>query len=190
MDNSTNRLAWGLQPPEGTRTAWGARAIFENGNIDIVWDRTSTFGIEKNIRKLTAWLDKGGLRGIRKEVKRLLPSDSTSVSFTSRGYIILANPRKSFGYLYLVSYSTREVEPEPILPTQDDINEGINIKEGEVIEAWYNRDVIVRASTYQTLFRKLKKLSVDLGCPRIFSVNDHGNVTEYSYTGRVIGEWV
>lgn len=97
-------------------------------------------------------------------------------------------------------------------PEQDDINEGICIdqksgltftrrtfKNGEAGEedyeedgwvAFYNRGEVARAETEKGLFKKLRAMELKLGSPRIFAVNDHGNVTEYSGAGKVIGEWV
>lgn len=72
-------------------------------------------------------------------------------------------------------------------PTQDDINEAITIQS---YEAYYARELIVDAKNKRQLYRQLSKLREDLCSPRIFEVSDHGNVTEFSYTGRVIGEWV
>lgn len=91
-------------------------------------------------------------------------------------------------------------------PSQEDINEGICLKQEELTferkafsrtvrwqdwgyRAWCERKVVAEAS-YKGIWRKLKEVGKTLGFPRIFEVNDHGNVTEFSYTGKVVGEWV
>lgn len=96
--------------------------------------------------------------------------------------------------------------------TQEDIDEGLIVDEranlrftrqtflgGESIEdvyyddgfiAVYNREEIARSTTWKGLFRKLTEQSLALGSPRVFQVNDHGNVTEFNYSGREIGSQV
>lgn len=100
----------------------------------------------------------------------------------------------------------KSTDEESLCPSQEDINEGICLKQAELTferkvfsrivkyqawgyQAWHNRKVVVEAS-YNGIWRKLKAVGESLCFPRIFEVNDHGNVTEYSYTGKVVGEWV
>lgn len=99
-----------------------------------------------------------------------------------------------------MSADTEEVDS----PTQEDINEGIvlqyrliTVRQGfrrDTQEAGtaavYGRKVIAESTSDAVLFRKLRAEGVRLCFPRVFHVNDHGNVTEYSYSGKVIGEWV
>jgi hypothetical protein len=97
-------------------------------------------------------------------------------------------------------------------PSQEDIDESIHVVErnnlrftrsrmvgGEAREqdytadgvvAYYLRKEIARAPSRATLFKKLDELALSLGSPSIVSVNDHGNVTAYSYRGKVLNEWV
>lgn len=100
--------------------------------------------------------------------------------------------------------NTDEAEEGDSRPTQEDINEGICLDErpvhvrlgflGEVttdgVVAFYERKIVASAGSTRALFKALRDLRVSLGSPRIFMVNDHGNVTEYAYSGRVLGEWV
>jgi hypothetical protein len=102
-------------------------------------------------------------------------------------------------------------EEESQCPTQDEINESIVIEwkvleferstfvRGEQrmitekesgVEAVLERKQIAKARTSEELFKKLRKMAAELCSPRIFWVSDHGNVTEYSYSGEVIGGWV
>jgi len=109
---TTQKLSWGLQPPEGVSVAWGARAIFEKGQIDLLWDRTSTMGDEKEVKKLGKWLNTKGLKGIRREVKNLQTNAEYTVIYKDDKYTIRANPRRSYGYLYLCAFPNSEKENE------------------------------------------------------------------------------
>lgn len=95
-------------------------------------------------------------------------------------------------------------EINPSAPSQEDINEGITLSSGPVmvlhgareatqedgVMAWMCGNEIASSVTSEGLFKKLRKLSESLCSPRIFSVNDHGNVTEYDYSGNEIASWV
>jgi hypothetical protein len=86
-------------------------------------------------------------------------------------------------------------EEEGDAPTQGDINEGITLEylHNGGMRAWFERRVIAEISedeNSEALFKTLSRLGRDYDFPRIFFVNDHGNVTEYGYDNTVIGEWV
>lgn len=89
-------------------------------------------------------------------------------------------------------------------PSQDEIDESICISSQEIeinrgccgtrrvdgVVAFYNRREIAQSETHQGLFRRLRQIGNKLCWPRVFEVNDHGNVTEFSYKGETIGSWV
>lgn len=103
---------WGLQPPEGCLAAWGARAIYNNREVDILHDRQGTAGDPEEIKKLLKWLNSKGLTGFRKMLKKedLLGSDNRVVTYKAGGYVIKANPRASYGYLYLGAWKENPEE--------------------------------------------------------------------------------
>lgn len=89
-------MSWGIQPPEGTDTAWGARAIFRGGVVDLVWDRQA--GGDADLRE---WLNARGIPQMRRMVADVGGSEDREVRWTEGAYTIVANPRGSYGYLYL-----------------------------------------------------------------------------------------
>lgn len=133
-----------------------------------------------------------------------LPAGSSAQALPAAGR---SNPRRA------AARQEEESEPDDDQrPSQEDLDESIHIAEranlrftrtrmvgGEPTEQFYTTDGVVayylrreiaRASSRAGLFKKLKELEMSLGSPAIVSVNDHGNVTTYSYTGKVLGEWV
>lgn len=88
---------------EGIAVSWRCRAIFGRGVIDLVWDRQAGTGSREGLDALLKWVDKKGLKAMRRLVKeRALTNDEDrEVRFEDGGYVITANPRRSHGYLYL-----------------------------------------------------------------------------------------
>lgn len=90
----------------------------------------------------------------------------------------------------------RDILKKPLVvsapcPTQEEIDEGVTLhQEGDYFVARYERKEIARSTTTKQLFRLLRKAGLVECFPRIFEVNDHGNVTEYAYSGKKRGSWV
>lgn len=102
--------AWGLSAPEGVKASWGARAIYKAPtSIDLLWDRQSMDGPEEDQEKLSVWINKKGLKGLKVLLKKnyLGGDEMREVEFRDGGYVIRANPRASYGYLYIGAW------PEP-----------------------------------------------------------------------------
>jgi hypothetical protein len=83
----------------------GARAIFQGfDQIDIVWNRQALIGGTEEQRNILAnWLVDWGIPLLKKLCKEesLLTSDHRLVSTQVHDWCIMANPRKSLGYLYI-----------------------------------------------------------------------------------------
>jgi hypothetical protein len=98
---------------------WGARAIFHPGSadpIDLVWDRKDQAGDDHDVRDLCTWLDTTGLPAMRRRLAQLgtrtmdggpvYVRDITrlgSGSCPGRSLVLVADPRRSGGYLYLTA---------------------------------------------------------------------------------------
>lgn len=112
MSETMDRLAWGLQPPAGTKAAWGARACYtfsadpERLVIDLLWDRQDAFGSREEREELSHWLNTEGLAKLRAELVRYrIGGDSDARATVRHGaFAIDACPRQSYGYLYIVAY--------------------------------------------------------------------------------------
>lgn len=105
-------MGWGIQAPEGASTAWGARAIFRGGAVDIVWDRQGG----SPDADLLAWLNARGLPQLRRLVADVGGSEDREVRWTEGPYTVVANPRGSYGYLYLGAWREGAPTTEPHAP--------------------------------------------------------------------------
>lgn len=104
-------MNWGLKPKEGEAkdgVHWGARAIFDNRSkdIDLLWDRQSWYGLplgQKAPDDFVEWLNEVGLPGLKRLVRaqRLEQDEDLDIEFSKGDFVVVCNPKKSFGYLYL-----------------------------------------------------------------------------------------
>ena len=103
---SAPEKGWGLHPRDGAAFHWSARAIFKDGTVDLLWDRQGIEGVstEAERKTLCKWLDDKALPQLRALGKRHeLPGthEDRDVTVRGDGYELRANPRSSYGYLYL-----------------------------------------------------------------------------------------
>ncbi len=131
MDNFTNHW-FGLPIPEGVEPvrAWGARAILRNdpakkpvkkkGRIvgydttivvtfDVLHDRQTYRGpdiTKPEAKAFFRWIDTVGLATLGKMADKtgLAPSDDIELPVDDGKYHLRANPRRSYGYLYIVAW--------------------------------------------------------------------------------------
>ncbi len=125
-----DRLRFGLDPPAGVETAWGARWIIDPaGWVDEVWDRTDAIGPDDRRRELLAYLNDQVGRAPQETAAELLRSgrlrwsDETTVTLYEDEVVTVdANPRRSFGYLYVGAWLKADITPsppaDPAAPTQ------------------------------------------------------------------------
>lgn len=87
---------------------WGGRAIFHAPEgIDILWDRQQFNNTDDDRKKdreaLWRWIQEKGLPRLRKQLRQqgVTARDDVLVCVVDRKHTIIANPRKSYGYLYI-----------------------------------------------------------------------------------------
>jgi hypothetical protein len=99
--------------PERVKAAWGCWAIADEfGQVDVVWDRTSTFGAEPHITVLLEHLRSLPVRGGWQDIARMLLRSGQLSTREHREVmrhkddvvVIKANPQVSHGYLYVCAY--------------------------------------------------------------------------------------
>lgn len=93
--------------PEGVASAWGARAIFKEGKIELLADRTSRLG---DVKQLMPQIQQA-FKDVEKTAMTLYrtgridqTTEQTVVFYDQDGLVIEGNPRASFGYLYMRAY--------------------------------------------------------------------------------------
>lgn len=102
--------------PDGIDTAWGCRAILENGYVDIPPDRQCAEGPRKEelMDFLNTHFNMGQLRDqVREQVSPDYPGMPDNydeyVLFEDKNVIVKANTQRSFGYLYVCAYFTGDM---------------------------------------------------------------------------------
>lgn len=131
METTTETTAlrpqWGFKAAEPTSiAAWGARAIYSHNrsaydanhtkagklrkrglvpwmNVELLWDRMEAVGDDAAAKRLTAWLDKVALPKLRADIQ-FDPSEDATYTFQDSEFTLQANPRSSYGYLYLTAW--------------------------------------------------------------------------------------
>ena len=109
---ATIEMGWGLIKTVEASAAWGARAIYRNC-VDVPWDRQHLAGDEPAKRALAQWLAKktgGGMTLLAKRLKAegVLPSEDREIAIDHGRFHLRANPRKSYGYVYITAWMDAE----------------------------------------------------------------------------------
>jgi len=120
---------WGLFPLDGTRYHWSARAILDNdGGVDLLHDRMAVEGeaSEDERKALGAWLDNHALPYLRARFATCddtpYQSECREITVKGNGFILRADPRASYGYLYL----SATVDPTATDPTPSYLARPVN----------------------------------------------------------------
>jgi len=97
---------WGIKPEHDPDTCWGARTIYgESGpyTFGIVRDRMGGKGPKTKLKSLCEWLNSTGFDLLKDQLReqRVQGSDDREVRVEQDGYVLVANPRMSYGYLYI-----------------------------------------------------------------------------------------
>lgn len=119
-------MTFGINPKdrgEQPLVWWGARAIYRGAGfpVDYVHDRQQTMPYDKNsveCKALWFWLDHYAKLDLATMLKKLVvtPSEERDVVIESHGFKLIANPRRSYGYLYIGAWPTVSpvVMPPPV----------------------------------------------------------------------------
>lgn len=94
-------MMFGRHPTTDVAAAWGARAIFTRGSIDILYDRQQMTGDPEARHILAGWVDTVGLPKLAELTKRLRGSETSVVEWDDGEFHIEASPQASYGYLYI-----------------------------------------------------------------------------------------
>jgi hypothetical protein len=110
-------LEWGLDrnvDGADVEAAWGARAIWNRGFIDLLWDRQDIKGTDEGRAILVSWINETGLKEIDRKLKdkNVYQSSQETVmqdtTYKGRKFSIVASPNASHGYLYLTARVYKE----------------------------------------------------------------------------------
>lgn len=102
----TPKLKWGLQPDRPCVVAWGARALWEpGGGIQVLYDRQDVQPPDDrdHADTLCAWINSFGLGALNRRLAecRVQPDEDDTIVVSDVHFRLIANPRRSHGYLYL-----------------------------------------------------------------------------------------
>ena len=112
---------FGYQFPETVKSEryWGARAIYKNGEIDLLSDRQSGTDTEDSpaLQEFMLWLNGYALPWLRREVKKLnlATNDPKEIVLHQFKYELRASTNGSCGYLYIGAIEHTLIECRPNL---------------------------------------------------------------------------
>lgn len=120
-------LGWGLRPAEGVKNWWGARGIYRDKCLDLLHNRMSFMGFPSeaadgtDVQKLDKWLSTKALPYLRSWLEHSgnapMSGERLDIFVVGDGYVLRANPNRSYGYMYLVAHvdaTATDPTPKPL----------------------------------------------------------------------------
>lgn len=108
---------------------WGARAIYNIGNIDLLADRQSMTVLNSSAEQnsFVEWINGYALPWLRAEVKRinLASNDPQEIVLSQFKYELRASTNSSHGYLYIGAIEHKVVECEPYVNSASKVKERV-----------------------------------------------------------------
>lgn len=111
---------FGLPIDTPRKRYWGARAIYQNGRIDLLPDRQTCDAAEgPETAAFVLWLNGHALPWLRNEVARLnlATNDPQEIVLSEFKYELRASTNASYGYLYIGAVEHELIECEPHVNT-------------------------------------------------------------------------
>lgn len=99
-------LGWGLSDakvPDNAVTAWGARAIFKNGLVDVLSDRKD-YWPDVPPFEFVEWLQGEAFSALDDWADKVWNSEDKLFSYDKGKRHLRANPKASHGYLYITAW--------------------------------------------------------------------------------------
>lgn len=101
-----SREIYGLNIAKSVRLWWGAKALYHNFGIELIPKKVQIVGATlEEQESISRWVDSVGLPAIAQLVvdERLEDKEERSVSYRDprARFLIFANPRQTYGYLYI-----------------------------------------------------------------------------------------
>lgn len=120
---------FGLPIDTPRKRYWGARAIYQNGRIDLLADRQMMDPAENTpeANAFVLWLNGHALPWLRSEVARLnlATNDPQEIVLSQFKYELRASTNASFGYLYIGAVEHELAECEPHVNTASKAEERV-----------------------------------------------------------------
>ena len=104
----TDALVWGLDNAAGAKAAWGTRAIWKDGYVDVLADRTSVIGNDVDRKILQAKMANIGMKfsdinNILVDLGHDVSSKDIVTVYEDDEFIFTCSAQGSYGYLYMTA---------------------------------------------------------------------------------------
>lgn len=104
--------SWAIsEKTQKIRASWSVRVIFKNKKFGGIAALRQNMEGEKTARhELAVWINAKGLKGLQKEIDETFIDHASDkdVIYRDGDFVIMGNPRASYGYLYIDAWMDDE----------------------------------------------------------------------------------